>query len=80
MDATHPPTKAMDMYAFGSSLYTVRSHHTTIFSVKLMSVRSMLVTAPNPQEVKKKVCGKKIDCDPFLCGVQVESQENRTRN
>ena len=45
-----------------------------------LCVRSTLVTAPNPQEVKNKVGRKKMDCDPFLCGVQAESQENRTRN
>ena len=33
MDAPYAPTKEMDVYAFGSTLYTVRHHPASILSV-----------------------------------------------
>ena len=38
MDAPGAPTKAMDVYAFGSTLYRVRHYPASIFSVKLMKL------------------------------------------
>ena len=37
---------------------------------KIQIVRSMLVTAPNPQKDKNKSGKEKDDIDPFLCGDQ----------
>ena len=38
MDAPCTPTKEMDVYAFGSTLYTVRHHPAGTLSVKLMKL------------------------------------------
>ena len=50
MDVPRVPTKAMDVYAFGSTLYTVRPHHpsTGILLVKLTNPHLKVFTGVAP--------------------------------
>ena len=41
VDAPHSPTKEMDVYAFGSTLYTVRHHPEIILALKLMKLEEL---------------------------------------
>jgi len=48
MDAPRAPTKEIDVYAFGSTLYTVRHHPANILSVKLMKPYLKVMTGVVP--------------------------------